>query len=262
MSLGRRGSLGREAALLVERKVQIEEQITGAEAQSNALNLQQGLIAEELVDEASLLEKGLTQATTVRLLKREAARMEGLVAELAATVAERRGRIAEIEIEVLRLSSRLREDAITTLRDLQYREIELRETHTSLLETLRRTDVRAPSSGILYGKQFHALRSVVRPAETILFIVPQDTPLIIATRIPAIHIDQVYIGQAASLRFLAFNMRTTPVIMGRVTKISPDVFVDEATGESYYSAEIIPINEELVKLEGLEVLPGMPLRRS
>ena len=120
-------------------------------------------------------------------------------------------------------------------------------------------DVRAPTSGIIYGKQFHALRSVVRPAETILFIVPQDTPLVIATRIPAIHIDQVYVGQSASLHFSAFDTRTTPVIMGRITKISPDIFVDENTGESYYSAEVIPNVEELLKLDGLDVLPGMPV---
>ena len=257
--MARRDSFEREAALLYERKAQIEEQISGTEAQSDALKTQRDLIVEELADETLLLDKGLSQATTVRALQREVARIEGLLAELTATVAERRGRIAEIEIEVLRLGARLREEAITTLRDLGYREIELRETQRYLLETLQRMDVRAPSSGIIYGNQFHALRSVVRPAETILFIVPQNTPLVITTRIPAIHIDQVHVGQTASLHFSAFDVRTTPVIMGQVTKISPDVFVDEMTGESYYSAEIIPIVEELSKLDDLEVLPGMPI---
>lgn len=257
--LARRDSLAREEALLKERGLQIEEQIIGAEAQREALIRQQELIAEELADEASLLAKGLSQAGTVRALQREAARMEGQEAGLIATIAERRGRIAEIQIEGLRLHASRREEAITTLRDLQYREIELRETQRSLQETLQRMDVRAPTSGIIFGKQFHALRSVVRGADTIMFIIPQDTPLVIATRIPSIHIDQVHIGQVASLRFSAFDTRTTPVILGKITKISPDVFIDEATGESYYSAEIIPDDAEMVKLDGLEVLPGMPV---
>jgi len=221
--------------------------------------VQSNLIAEELASEASLLAKGLSQANTVRALQREAARMEGQRVGLVATMAERRGRIAEIGIESLRLRTSRREEAITTLRDLQYREIELREKQRSLQETLQRMDVRAPSSGIIYGRQFHALRSVVRGADTIMFIVPQDTPLIIATRIPAIHIDQVHVGQIASLHFTAFDTRTTPVILGKITKISPDVFVDEMTGESYYSAEIIPDDVEMAKLDGLEVLPGMPI---
>ncbi len=83
---------------------------------------------------------------------------------MKATIAERRGRIAEIEIEVLRLHAGRRERVIATFRDLQYREIELREAQNSLRERLQRMDVRAPSSGIVYGKQIHALRAIVRGA--------------------------------------------------------------------------------------------------
>ena len=61
------------------------------------------------------------------------------------------------------------------------------------------------------------------------------------------------------MRFSAFDQRTTPEVFGTVTKVSPDVFQDEATGISYYSAEIIPHEEELPKLEDLVLLPGMPV---
>lgn len=256
----RRDTLDREVALLGEKTAQIEEQIKGAEAQSEALNQQLALIAEELVDEVALLAKGLSQATTVRSLQREEARMNGSIGELSANVAGSRGRIAEIQIEVLRLHTRLREDAITTLRDLQYREFELTEQRSAVIETLLRLDIRAPSSGVIYGKQFHALRSVVRPAEAILYIVPQDTVLVIATRIPAVHIDQVHVGQEANVKFSSFDTRTTPEIFGLVTKVSPDIFTDENTGESYYSAEIVPNPEDVAKLEGLEIVPGMPVQ--
>lgn len=255
----RQETMARGEALLDERKTQIIEQIIGAEAQGIALNIQKNLIAEELADESFLLRQGLSKASKVRDLMREAARIDGALGELNANIASSRGKIVEIEIEVLSLNSNLREEAITTLRDLRYREIELRENQTSLTETLQRLVVRAPSSGVIFGKRFHTLRSVVRPAETILFIVPQNTPLIITTRISAIHIDQVHVGQTASLHFSAFDLRTTPIIMGRVIKISPDVFIDETTGDSYYSAKIRPNPEELFKLDSLEILPGMPV---
>lgn len=256
--LARQKTLDREAALLKERKAQIVEQIAGTMAQVEALKTQRVLLAEELVDEKSLLGKGLSQANTIRALQRETARIQGLNAELVATIAQRRGQIAEIEIEILRLRSRLREEAITTLRNLRYQEIEIRESRLSLLERLQRMDVRAPVSGIILNKQYHANRAVVRPAETILTIIPQDTPLIVAIHIPAIHIDQVRVGQPTSLHFAAFDTRTTPVILGQVTKISPDVFIDESTGEHFYSAEVVPASEELAKLEALYIRPGMP----
>lgn len=206
------------------------------------------------------MAKGLSESSVVRGLQRDAARLAGQEAGLQATVAERRGRIAEIEIEVLRLHADRVERAIPTLRDLQYREIELREAHNSLRERLQRLGVRAPSSGIVYGKQFHAIRSVVRAAETILYIIPQDVPLVITTKIQAIHIDQIHVGQVASLHFPAFERRTTSVILGTVTRISPDIFIDELTGVPYYSTEIIPDDTEVAKLAGLKVLPGMPCR--
>lgn len=255
----RRTSLAKEAEQLRERQIQVERQIEGSESQLNALGTQLELIAQELKDQEELLRKGLAQATRVLSLQREEARLYGQVGELQAAVAESRGRIAETEIEILKLTSQLREDAITTLRDLQYNEIELKERRLSTLETLARLDVRAPTSGIVYDTSVFALRSVVRPADPLMYIVPQDSPLVISSRIETIHVDQVHVGQDATLRFSTFDSRTTPEIEGVVTKVSADAFTDDVTGQTYYTAELLPKEGELEKLAGLELLPGMPV---
>ena len=255
----RRDSLNQEADQLAERKIQIGQQIDGSNAQLTSLEKQLELMRMELEDAESLLQKNLIQSSRVLALQREEARLFGQVGELKSAIAESRGRIAELEIEILKLTSRLREEAITTLRDLQYTEIELKERRISSLETLSRLDVRAPTSGLVYGRAVHALRSVVRPAEPIMYIVPQDSPMVISSRIETIHIDEVRIGQAATLRFSTFDQRTTPELDGTVTKVSADVFTDEVTGQVYYSAEILPNEGELVKLDGLELVPGMPV---
>lgn len=255
----RRISLEKEAEQLEERKIQIERQIEGSEAQLEALKRQNELLLEELEDQTELLNKGLAQASRVLALQREEARLRGQVGELTAAVAESRGRIAETEIEILKLTSSLREEAITTLRDLEYNEIELKQRRLSTLETLSRMEVRAPASGVVYGTTIYALRSVVRPAEPLMYIVPKDSPFVISSRIEPIHIDQVHQGQDVKLVFSSFNSRTTPELDGVVTKVSADVFTDEVTGQVYYSAEILPKDGELAKLEGQELLPGMPV---
>ncbi len=252
-------TMGKQVDQLHERQTQIKEQIGGAEAQLAALQVQLDLIREELADQQGLLDKGLAQASRVLSLQREEARLGGEVGGLTASIAESRGRIAEIEIDILKLTTDRREEAITTLRDLQFREIELREKRLSALETLSRLDVRAPVSGVVYGKQVHAIRAVVRPAEPIMEIVPQDTPLVIASRIASIHVDQVHVGQHATLHFSAFDQRTTPVLEGSVSKLSPDVFTDERTGQTYYSAEVVPLPGEVEKLGDLKLVPGMPV---
>ena len=100
---------------------------------------------------------------------------------------------------------------------------------------------------------------MIQPAEPLLYLIPQDQPLIVSARVEAIHIDQVFVGQTATLRFTAFNQRLTPEVIGQVTSVSADVFQDELTGLNYYRVDLIPRAEELPKLEGQDLLPGMPV---
>ena len=121
-------------------------------------------------------------------------------------------------------------------------------------------DIRAPVSGIVYGKTVYTPRSVIRPADPVLFLIPQDRPLVIASRVEPIHIDQVFVGQEVTVRFSAFDSRTTPELVGRVTQVSADAFVDEATQGTFYRAEIQLGEDELAKLpDGLTLIPGMPV---
>ena len=255
----RRDTLRQQIEQLTERKAQIRLQIKGVQAQLAASSEQVVLIGKELVDQQGLLDKGLAQAGRVLSLQREASRLNGAIGELESSVARGEAQIIETDIQILQLSGQRREEAITTLRDLTYSEIEMVERKLSLDETLARMDVRAPMAGVVYGLTVHALRSVVRPADPILYVVPSDSPLVISSRIEAIHVDQVHVGQAASLRFSTFDQRTTPEIFGKVVKVSADVFRDEVTGGTYYSAEIEPNEGEMERLGDVELLPGMPV---
>ena len=255
----RRISLDKEQSQIGERIKQTGNQIKGAEAQLGALAIQEQLIAAELIDQEALFEKGLVQAQRVSTLRREAARLAGEIGKLTADVAQFRGQIASFEIERLKLETTRRENAIVELRDIEFRELELAEQRRSLLERLARMDIRAPVGGIIYGSTVFAQNSVVRPAEALMYVVPQDQPLIVSARVEAIHIDQIHVGQPASLLFTAFNQRLTPEVTGRVVAVSADVFQDEITGLTYYKVDLIPLLEELPKLEDQELLPGMPV---
>ncbi|MBC6442240.1 MAG: HlyD family type I secretion periplasmic adaptor subunit [Rhodobacteraceae bacterium] len=244
---------------LTERKEQIRLQIKGTQAQLISANEQVELISKELVNQQDLLNKGLAQASRVLALQREAAQLNGTIGQLESSAARGRAQILETDIQILSLQTQRREEAISALRDISYREIEMRERLSVLEETIARMDVRAPMSGVVYGLNIHTLRSVVRPADPILYVVPNDSPFVVTSRIDAIHIDQVNLGQVASMLFSAFDQRTTPEISGIIRKISADVFVDEMTGISYYSAEIIPLEGELKRLGDVELLPGMPV---
>lgn len=249
----------REVEQLRKRQSQIASQVDGIRAQQAALARQLTLIGRELADQQSLLDRGLAQASRVLALQREEAQLEGRLGELAAAAAEAEGRRTEIDIQILKLGETRREEAIARLRDLRFRELELAEQRRSLRERLARLDIRAPVGGIVYGLAVFAERAVIRPADEVLYIVPQDRPLVVAARVPAIHVDEVYQGQPANLRFSAFSIRQTPELSGHVVRVSADAFTDERSGAAYYRAELLPDPGELDKLGGVPLVPGMPV---
>lgn len=253
-------SIAQEVEQLGKRRSQISDQIVGIDAQRRAITEQLGFLAEELRDQQSLLDRGLAQAARVLALQREQSRLDGTSGELLAQKAQAEGRITEIDLEILKLETRRREEAITRLRDLGFRELELREERRALMDRMDRLDLRAPVSGIIYGLRVFALRSVVRPADPVMFIIPQDRPLIINARVDPNDIDQLFLNQEVVMRFTAFEMRTTPELMGTVTRISADAFQDDATQMSFYRAQIVLNEGEQSKLpEGAVLIPGMPV---
>ncbi|WP_299151576.1 HlyD family type I secretion periplasmic adaptor subunit [uncultured Tateyamaria sp.] len=256
----RRDSLASQASQLGRRSAQIENQIVGVTAQEQALARQRGLIQSELDAQQSLLERGLTQTSRVLALQRESASLDGQIGELAASKAESEQRLIEIEIEVLRLTTARREEAITRLRDLRAREMELVQEQRALLSDIEQMTLRAPVSGIVYNMRVQTMRSVVRGAEPVLFIIPQDRPLVIAARVDPVHVDQIVLGQLVNVRFSALDQRTTPELVGRVVLVSADVFDDEASGVRFYQIEIALNSGELGKLaKGQVLIPGMPV---
>ncbi|SNY35680.1 HlyD family secretion protein [Pseudooceanicola antarcticus] len=249
-----------EVAQLEKRQAQIRAQIAGLAAQSDALQQQAGLIAEELSAQQALYDRGLAQLPRLLALRREAARQEGLLGDLAARQAEAEGRITEIELQVLARATARREEAIAALRDLRLREMELAERRRALRDRLARLEVTAPVSGVVHGLRVFGPGAVVQPAEPLLYLVPQDRPLLIAARVEPIHVDALHIGQEVRLRFSGFDRQSTPELAGQLTRLSADAFTDEATGRSYYRAEIRLAEGEIARLpEGLTLIPGMPV---
>ncbi|WP_404819052.1 HlyD family type I secretion periplasmic adaptor subunit [Xinfangfangia pollutisoli] len=249
----------REAEQLGQRIEQIHSQIEGIDAQSEALKTQLSLIREELANQQSLLDKGLAQASAVLALQREEARLQGLVGDLASQRAEAEERITENQVQIGRIAVVRREEATSELRDLGAQELELAEKRRALAEEIARLDIRAPVSGVVLGLAVTTPQSVVRPADPLLYIVPQDRPLLISAQVPPIHIDEIHVGQGVELVFSAFSSRTTPHLQGRISMVSADAFTDQTTHASFYRIEVMLQQGEVDKLGGMTLLPGMPV---
>ncbi|HBM57918.1 HlyD family type I secretion periplasmic adaptor subunit [Salipiger marinus] len=256
----RQDSLSKAVTQLENQQLQLQNQIGGIDAQMVALDRQLDLVGQEAAVQQGLLDRGLAQSSRVLNLQREEARLAGLRGELVARRAEAMERIAEIGIELLQLQTQRREEAITTLRDLEISEMETRERRAALKTQLDRMLIRAPVAGVAYDLRLFGAQSVVRPADPLLYIVPQDRPLVIEAQVDPIDVTRVHPGQQVVVRVQAFDMRNTPDLLGQVMLVSPDAFTDATTGRPYYRVEVELPKTELSKLTPDQVLiPGMPV---
>lgn len=254
----RQDNFGKEIALHKQRIVQIEAQIDGLAAQKTAAAEQYDLVLAEHETKASLYDRGLAKASDVTALKREMANMRGEIGALSATIAEFREIAAAIELQILQLTTSRREAATTELRDLSFRSLDILEQHRAKLETKARLEIRAPIDGIVHGNSVVATQSVIRPAEPILYIVPQDRNLVVVAQVQTRDIDVLSVGQETLLKFDTMGQSTGREIIGHVTQISADAHVDEKSGRAFYRVVIAPDiqRQELVE-QG--ILTGMPV---
>jgi HlyD family secretion protein len=255
----RRETEARQAEQLVRRIDQIESQIGGLDAQLAARRTQLELLARELEDQRALFAKGLSRADRLLALEREAARIEGDLGELTASRAQAGERITEIDLQQLGLAASRREEAIAELRDVATRELELAERRRVLAERVARLDIRAPVAGIVLGLQVTTPRAVLRPADPVLYLIPQDRPPVVAVQIAPLHVDQVRIGQEVRLHLPSLASGDTPDLQGRVAVLSADVMRDEATQAAFYRAEVELLPGEAARLADERLLPGMPV---
>ncbi len=245
---------------LGKRLDQIASQGQGIAAQMAAVSDQIALLQPEIADQQTLLDKGLAQSARIMDLKREVARLDGNLGELQSNLAQSEGKATETKLQILQIKSARREDANTQLRDMGDKTLELAERRRALTEQVDRLEIRAPVSGIVLGLAVTTPHSVIRPADPILYIIPQDRPLIIIAQIPPIHVDEVRVGQEVRVSFAAFSARTTPELIGTLTTISADAMTDQATHQSFYRAEITLEAGEMNKLKDNKLLPGMPVQ--
>lgn len=255
----RRIALAQQLEQLQEQTVQIENQIEGTNAQIAALNKQLALVERELRDKDTLYRQNLVPVGQILELQREQAGLEGDIGRLTSQVAQSRAGISELRVQGLQLKESRREEALTTLRDLQFSEIELEERQLSLTERLSRLDARSPVDGVVFGSKVFAVNAVIQAAEPMMFVVPGGQALLVSARIDTVDVDQVFPGQPVSLRLTSFDSRTTPEVPGEVLRVSADALEDEATRTPYYEAVIAPDLSVLADMPGIELLPGMPV---
>jgi HlyD family secretion protein len=248
-----------QRAQLRERIAQLHKEMEGLNAQIAANKQEVVLMGKELESVRDLWRKNLVPISRVTSIERDSVRTGGEGGRLISSLAAAGGKVSEIELQVLQIDQDLRSEVAKELREIQARTSELRERRIAAEDQLRKTDLRAPQSGVVHQLQVHVKGEVLPANEPVMMIVPNQDALAVDVRVAPTDIDQVHVGQASTLRFPSFSARTTPEIDAVVSRVSADAETDKRTGASFFSVRIALEQKEVVKLGTAKLVPGMPV---
>jgi HlyD family secretion protein len=253
----RRAARDAQKDQLKKRIAQSQDEIVGLKAQQMAKVREASLITEELKGVRELYEKNLVQLPRLNALERDAASIEGQRGQLIAAIAQAESRIAETSFQIIQIDEQMRAEAMQELREIQGKIAEYTERRVAAEDQLKRVDIRSPSAGFVHQLNVHTVGGVISPAEPVMYIVPVNDSLDLEARVLPNEIDQVAVGQQATVRVHASNQRSTPELQGTVTRISADVSRDQQTGASFYTIRVGLPADEIKRLGHLKLMAGM-----
>lgn len=248
-----------QKAQLRERISQLKQEIEGIDGQIQSKTGEIALINSELEGVRSLWKRNLVPIDRVTASEREAVRLAGERGSLVASLAQAKGKITETELQIIQVDQDLRSEVARELGDVRSKISELAERKVAGEDQLKRIDIRAPQAGIVHELSVHTIGGVVPAGDALMLIVPDADALDVEARIAPQDIDQVHVGQAAVMRFSAFDQRTTPELNGALKRVSADISQDSRTGASYYTARVTVASEQLERLGALKLVAGMPV---
>lgn len=248
------------------RKAQIDERINqlkneaqGYLVQRQSIDAQTKFINQELDGLRQLLAQQLVPLSRVSELEREAARLDGVRGQMISGIAQTEGKIAEARLTILQIDSDLFSEVGGELRDIDAKIGPLEEQLNAAQDQLSRISIAAPEDGVVHQLNVKTIGGVVGVGEVLMLIVPTADKLAVEAQINPADIDQIRVGAPVMVRILAFNQRTTPELNGVLTQASPDTVTEQRSGATFYTVRIELPPDEIRRLGGMPVLPGMPV---
>lgn len=245
-------------AQLRERVNQSRRQIDGLNVQIAALQKQQALIVPELESLRDLRAKGFVTIRRLNEMERTAIELAGSIGALQASIAQANAAIAQGQEQQVQVVQTARADASAELAQINAAINGQAVASADAGDRLDRSAIRAPTAGVVDKLAFAAIGEVVRPAETILEVVPQDDRLVFNGAVQPGDIDRVRVGQSVRVRLSAFNQATTPELEGRVIFVSANPASDAETGLRFFRVRVALVRSAQQTAAGLPLVSGMP----
>jgi HlyD family secretion protein len=256
--------LSTQQGVLGQQRAQVGEQGQGYERQLVAINEQERIISEQLESMRTVAEKGFVSKNRIRDLERAQADLIGQRGRLQASIASSGESVGESRLRIVETERTYQDKIATDLREAEFSLGELMPKWRAARDQVARTEVRAPATGTVVGLTVFTEGGVIQAGQRLMDIVPDRMPMVVEAKVAPNDIDDLRVGQIATVKFTGLHDRDLPRLEGKLTRISADSFNDEKSGQSYFTAEVSVPPEDVRLIQerrgkDFALKPGMPV---
>ena len=236
------------AANIQSRKTQLrlfDKQLQEAKTEVDGLLEQRktveegiGLIEEEVKLREDLMKKGLTRRFTYLDSLRDLNRNRGQLIQMESLISRARQDISETETKIISYKNNSISQTLAEVTTVAAELAEVRETMTRFVDRVDRLILRAPVDGWVQRLIFPTVGGVVSPGASVAEIVPVGDDLVVEVLLNPKDRAFVDLGQAATVRFTAFDFAQFGAMEGVVDNISPTTITTE-NGRNFYKVVVL-----------------------
>ncbi|MCB9946194.1 MAG: HlyD family type I secretion periplasmic adaptor subunit [Rhodospirillaceae bacterium] len=257
----RRENLQNQRALFEARITQHRASIDALNGGIDAQRIQLSLLEQEEKAASHLLNQGLQRMPAVLALRRSIAMTRGGIASDTGNIAREAASIGEIEQTLRQIDSDFRQLAAEDRQRVDAKLAQNAERLRAAEDVLARRELRAPEAGRVFDLRYVTEGSVIERGAPILDIVPAGDRLVAEVKVQPTDIEMVHGGLTAQVRLTGLVQRNAPYLEGRVSFVAADVTQpNRGAGASYYRAQVTLDPESLKRLDGVDLVAGMPVQ--
>ena len=248
-------------SVLSQRLDQIQTQIQGQQAQVDSVEEQRKLTMEEMAGYQTLYDKGFAPKPLILRYQRSVADLSGRKGSLLADISKLHQQIGETKMQIAANRDTRQSQAAEGLRDAQAHLADTIPRLTAAKASLEGSVVRSPVDGYVFNLTQFTVGGVTGSGETLMEVVPADSPIIVSVMIKPDDVDDVHVGMDARVRFSGLNQRWHSPLAAKVILVSADRITNPQSGMSFYRVDLRIDAKELTKLKrDAKITPGMPVQ--
>ncbi len=251
----RRNELSALVGISEQQLAQRRQEQAEARARRDSAARSMELAQQELNKTRPLLATGAVSEVEVLRLHREVSRARGEMEQASAQIARTGAGMAEAGRKIQETDLAFRNEARKELSEVLGKLNALNEGAVALADKVDKSQVKSPVRGRVQRLLANTVGGVVTPGKDILEIVPLDDALVLEAKVQPRDIAFIHPGQAATVKFTAYDFGIYGGLDAVVENISPDTVTDERGQNTFYVVRVRTHQANFS--DKMPIIPGM-----